>query len=44
MLEDCDFDENQLQSDFGMLDENWTSISMVFNPYQCSLSKLKVFL
>lgn len=42
IFEDGDFDDSQLQHDFEMLDDNWTSISMMFNPYQCEVKKLKV--
>lgn len=42
IFEDGDFDDSQLQHDFEMLDDNWTSISMMFNPFQCEVKKLKV--
>lgn len=42
IFDDGDFDDSQLQHDFEMLDDNWTSISMLFNPYQSEVKKLKV--
>lgn len=41
MLEDFDFDEHNLQNDFDA-DDTWASVSLSFNPYQCSLSPLEV--
>lgn len=40
MLEDFDFDEHNLQNDFDA-DDTWASVSLSFNPYQCSLSPLE---
>ena len=42
IFDDGNFDDSQLQHDFEMLDDNWTSISMMFNPFQCEVKKLKV--
>lgn len=40
MLEDFDFEDHNLTSEFDT-DETWASISVSFNPYQCSLSPLQ---
>lgn len=40
MLDDFDFDDN-MQHDFDT-DETWASISLNFNPYQCSFSSLSL--
>ena len=41
MLEDFDFDDVNLQSDFDT-EETWASVSLTFNPYQASFTPLEV--
>ena len=41
MLEDFDFEDVNLQSDFDT-EETWASVSLTFNPYQASFTPLEV--